>query len=139
MSRRWKGETLKMSLRGVVENLEETPSSQDRAFWRATPGAAETRSEPMARDAYARLRADLNALVLINADAIAMRWSNLRSKALGFKDEWVSIQGPKEMPKSFAWGEGLRGGKGGKGSLNSSLGWGVEGGAVKKGNDIDKS
>lgn len=42
-----------MSLRGVVENLEETPSSQLRAFWRETSGAAETKSVPTATDAYA--------------------------------------------------------------------------------------
>ena len=42
-----------MSLRGVVENLEETPSSQLRAFWRETSGAAETISVPTATDAYA--------------------------------------------------------------------------------------
>ena len=35
-----------MSLRGVVENLEATPSSQDRAFCSDTPGAAETMSDP---------------------------------------------------------------------------------------------
>ena len=38
--------TQKMSLRGVVENLEATPSSQDRAFCSDTPGAAETMSVP---------------------------------------------------------------------------------------------
>lgn len=43
-----------MSLRGVVEKPEETPSSQLRAFWRATLGAAETRSVPTAtEEAYA--------------------------------------------------------------------------------------
>lgn len=42
-----------MSLRGVVENLEETPSSQLRAFWRETFGAAETMSVPTATDAKA--------------------------------------------------------------------------------------
>lgn len=42
-----------MSLRGVVENLEETPSSQLRAFWRETLGAAETMSVPAATAAYA--------------------------------------------------------------------------------------
>ena len=41
-----------MSLRGVVENLEETPSSQVRAFWRETLGAAETMSVPTATFAY---------------------------------------------------------------------------------------
>lgn len=35
-----------MSANGVVENLEETPSSQLRAFWRETPGAAEVMSVP---------------------------------------------------------------------------------------------
>lgn len=45
--------TLKMSLRGVVANLEETPSSQERAFWRVTFGAAETMSVPIATDAKA--------------------------------------------------------------------------------------
>lgn len=40
-----------MSLRGVVENLEETPSSQERAFWRETFGAADTKSEPTAIEA----------------------------------------------------------------------------------------
>lgn len=44
-----------MSLRGVVENLEETPSSQLRAFWRDTPGAAETMSVPVASEAKALL------------------------------------------------------------------------------------
>lgn len=38
--------TLKISVNGVVENLEETPSSQLRAFWRETPGAAEVMSVP---------------------------------------------------------------------------------------------
>lgn len=37
---------LKMSDNGVVENLEETPSSQLRAFWSETPGAAEVMSVP---------------------------------------------------------------------------------------------
>lgn len=40
--------TLKMSLIGVVENLEETPSSQLRAFWRETLDAAEIMSDPVA-------------------------------------------------------------------------------------------
>ena len=35
-----------MSLRGVVENLEETPSSQLRAFWRETLCAVATMSVP---------------------------------------------------------------------------------------------
>jgi hypothetical protein len=35
-----------MSLRGVVENLVATPSSQDRAFCSDTPGATETMSDP---------------------------------------------------------------------------------------------
>jgi len=39
---------LKISDNGVVENLEETPSSQLRAFWRETPGAAEVMSVPSA-------------------------------------------------------------------------------------------
>lgn len=39
---------MKISLRGVVENLEETPSSQERAFWRETLGAAATMSVPEA-------------------------------------------------------------------------------------------
>jgi hypothetical protein len=39
-------QTLKMSVRGVVANLEDTPSSQLRAFWRETFGAAATMSEP---------------------------------------------------------------------------------------------
>lgn len=43
--------TLKRSLRGVVENLEETPSSQVRAFWRQTSGAADTKSVPTATEA----------------------------------------------------------------------------------------
>lgn len=43
---------MKMSLRGVVENLEDTPSSQVRAFWRETSGAADTMSLPTAIDAY---------------------------------------------------------------------------------------
>lgn len=43
-----------MSLTGVVENLEETPSSQLRAFWRETSGAAETMSVPTATAAKAR-------------------------------------------------------------------------------------
>lgn len=38
--------SLKMSLRGVVAKLEETPSSQLRAFWRETLGAAATMSVP---------------------------------------------------------------------------------------------
>jgi len=38
--------SLKMSLRGVVENLEETPSSQLRAFWRETLCAVATMSVP---------------------------------------------------------------------------------------------
>lgn len=38
--------TLKMSLRGVVEKLEETPSSQLRAFWRETLCAVATMSVP---------------------------------------------------------------------------------------------
>lgn len=45
--------TLKMSLIGVVAKLEETPSSQVRAFWRETSCAAETMSLPTATDAYA--------------------------------------------------------------------------------------
>ena len=43
-----------MSLSGVVENLEETPSSQLRAFWRAASGAADTISVPTATAAKAR-------------------------------------------------------------------------------------
>lgn len=43
-----------MSLSGVVENLEDTPSSQLRAFCRATSGAAETMSVPTATAAKAR-------------------------------------------------------------------------------------
>jgi len=43
-----KSGTLKMSLRGVVENLEARPSSQVRAFWRETLDAAETMSVPVA-------------------------------------------------------------------------------------------
>lgn len=39
--------SLKMSLIGVVENLEETPSSQLRAFWRETLDAAEIMSDPV--------------------------------------------------------------------------------------------
>lgn len=42
-----------MSLSGVVANLDETPSSQERAFWREMPGAAEIKSDPTATDAYA--------------------------------------------------------------------------------------
>ena len=38
--------TLKMSSRGVVEKLEETPSSQLRAFWRETLCAVATMSVP---------------------------------------------------------------------------------------------
>lgn len=38
--------TLKISLIGVVENFEETPSSQDRAFCRETFGAATVTSLP---------------------------------------------------------------------------------------------
>lgn len=38
--------SLKMSLTGVVENLEETPSSQLRAFWRETLCAVATMSVP---------------------------------------------------------------------------------------------
>lgn len=43
--------TLKISLRGVVENLEETPSSQDRAFCSETFGAATVRSVPTETEA----------------------------------------------------------------------------------------
>lgn len=43
-----KEETLKMSLIGVVEKLEETPSSHVRAFWRETFDAAESMSVPVA-------------------------------------------------------------------------------------------
>lgn len=42
-----------MSLTGVVEKFDETPSSQERAFWRETFGAAETMSVPTATDAKA--------------------------------------------------------------------------------------
>lgn len=42
-----------MSFSGVVEKLEETPSSQERAFWRETPGAAAIMSLPEATDAKA--------------------------------------------------------------------------------------
>lgn len=41
---------------GVVENLDSTPSSQLRAFWRETSGAAETRSVPTETEAKARDR-----------------------------------------------------------------------------------
>lgn len=44
--------TLKMSFREVVANLDETPSSQERAFWRETSGAADIKSEPTATEAY---------------------------------------------------------------------------------------
>lgn len=40
-----------MSLREVVENLEETPSSQLLAFCSETFGAADTRSVPSETDA----------------------------------------------------------------------------------------
>lgn len=64
-----------MSLRGVVQNLEETPSSQVRAFWRDTDGATETMSVPTAADAKARTVAARaivsDALIFIKAaDAI---------------------------------------------------------------------
>lgn len=36
--------TLKISVNGVLKNLEETPSSQLRVFWRETPCAAELMS-----------------------------------------------------------------------------------------------
>ena len=51
-----------MSLRGVVEKPEETPSSQLRAFWRATLGAAETRSVPTTTEAYALIEFPIPAI-----------------------------------------------------------------------------
>lgn len=71
---------MKMSLRGVVENLEETPSSQLRAFWRDTPGAAETISAPLPSEAKALLpnankadeAADSPPLRATTADALAL-------------------------------------------------------------------
>ena len=73
--------TLNKSLRVVVENLDSTPSSQLRAFWRETPGAAAIRSVPTeteakARDAPAaaattrRLPADRFNI----AEAMALQW-----------------------------------------------------------------
>lgn len=57
-------DALKMSWRGVVEKLEATPSSQERAFWRLTPGAAEMMSPPTAKDAKVlrRRRAETGAM-----------------------------------------------------------------------------
>lgn len=51
MERKFEEQTLKSSLRGVVENLEETPSSQVRAFWRRTSAAADTKSVPTVTEA----------------------------------------------------------------------------------------
>ena len=65
--------TQKMSLRGVVENLEATPSSQDRAFCSDTPGAAETMSDPTDANPLAAphsTAAEPLALLAASADAI---------------------------------------------------------------------
>lgn len=64
-----------MSLRGVVENLVATASSQDCAFCSDTPGAAETMSEPTdARplSATPHSTAAEPLALLTNADAIAI-------------------------------------------------------------------
>lgn len=68
----------KMSLRGVVENLVATPSSQDRAFCSDTPGAAETMSEPTdakpLEAAHSAAAAAGEPLALLaSADAIALQ------------------------------------------------------------------
>jgi hypothetical protein len=66
-----------MSLRGVVENLVATPSSQDRAFCSDTPGAAETMSEPTDAkplDAAHRAAAGEPLALLASADAIALEF-----------------------------------------------------------------
>ena len=42
-----------MSVSGVVANLDETPSSQERALWRETSDEADIKSEPTATDANA--------------------------------------------------------------------------------------
>lgn len=68
-----KAHTLKIWERGVVEKLEETPSSQKRAFWRETPGAEETMSVPTDTDAKAlRAIAAAAALLFLIAVAIAI-------------------------------------------------------------------
>lgn len=67
--------TWKMSLRGVVENLVATPSSQDRAFCSDTPGAAETMSEPTDANPLAAAHsaaAGEPPALLASADAIAL-------------------------------------------------------------------
>lgn len=59
-----------MSLREVVENLEEMPSSQVLAFCRDTFGAAVTRSVPSAIEAKALVDRPVNDLIaddLLNA------------------------------------------------------------------------
>jgi hypothetical protein len=65
-----------MSLRGVVENLVATPSSQDRAFCSDTPGAAETISEPTDAKpldaAHSAAAAGELLALLTSADAIAL-------------------------------------------------------------------
>jgi hypothetical protein len=65
-----------MSLRGVVENLVATPSSQDRAFCSDTPGAAETMSEPTDAKpldaAHSAAAAGEPLALLSSADAIAL-------------------------------------------------------------------
>ena len=62
-----------MSLRGVVENLVATPSSQDRAFCSDTPGAAETMSDPTdAKPLAARHRAAAPEPPTLLASADAM-------------------------------------------------------------------
>lgn len=65
--------TLRMSLSGVVANLDETPSSQERALWRETSGAADIKSDPTATDAYpldAAAHADLTTAVRFSSAAI---------------------------------------------------------------------
>lgn len=73
-----------MSLREVVANLEETPSSQERAFWRETSGAADIKSEPTATDAYAldALTVDFNNDVRFSNTEEAIAFMQLKLVAL---------------------------------------------------------
>ena len=64
----------------MVENLDSTPSSQLRAFWRETSGAAAIRSVPTETEAKARDAAAAAATRRLPADrfniaeAMALQW-----------------------------------------------------------------
>ena len=88
-----------MSLRGVVENLVATPSSQDRAFCSDTPGAAETMSVPTDANPLAAphsTAAEPLALLAASADAIDSFFPPLLCDSPDVVSHSVSVSAARE-------------------------------------------